>query len=151
MVIRDVEYTVGKTFDLAIAHRLQNHPGKCKNIHGHNYKIELHFQRKAVHTLNDDGMVLDFGSIKETIVSNFMEHYDHCLFLEQNDPLLPVIEAWSEEQKITVMSVPPTAENMAHMFLVVANNVLDGRGLIGVSVTSVCVWETETSYAIAQL
>lgn len=152
---KDTEYFVAKSFYLAIAHRLQHHRGKCKNIHGHNYKVEICFQRKAEHTSNEDGMVIDFGDVKERIVSHFMESFDHCLFLEYDDPLVDVFDHLDFNQnrpmKRHIMTTAPTAENMAHMFLVMANNVLEKHGHNNVTATLVTVWETDTSRAAAAL
>lgn len=144
------EYTAYKSFSLAIAHRLQNHEGKCKNIHGHNYKVEIAFQRKAEHTLNDDGMVIDFGTIKQHVVSAFMYCYDHALFLERTDPYNTKLYAPVHDViNIVDMDVPPTAENMACMFLNFANRQLAAWGYDNVVATSVTIWETETSRVTA--
>ena len=53
------EVTVEKTF--AAAHQLRNYQGKCERLHGHNYKV---FVTAAGSTLDDGGMLLDFGILK---------------------------------------------------------------------------------------
>lgn len=64
-------YRISKRFEISGAHQLSlSYESKCKNLHGHNWIITVHCQSK---TLNADGMVVDFKSIKETI-SNQIDH-----------------------------------------------------------------------------
>lgn len=65
-------YTIAKTFTIAGAHYLPEHPGKCRELHGHNWKITVICQQS---TLSNEGIVLDFGGIKNYIKSKL----DHKL------------------------------------------------------------------------
>ncbi|MCK4787456.1 MAG: 6-carboxytetrahydropterin synthase, partial [Desulfobacteraceae bacterium] len=56
-----VEATKIVTFDSA--HRLLNHPGKCRSLHGHTYKLEVTFQAQEL----QNGMVYDFGDMKKVL------------------------------------------------------------------------------------
>ena len=66
--------TITRYHDISMGHRVYGHDGKCKNLHGHNYRI--HFT-VATTELNDTGMVVDFSVIKDRL----------CKWIE-NDPLL---------------------------------------------------------------
>lgn len=57
----------------AAAHQLTMVAKKCENLHGHNWKIELFVTGK---TLNQAGVVMDFGEIKQHL-SNIMSDLDH--------------------------------------------------------------------------
>jgi len=77
------------TIEIDAAHFLPAHPGKCKNLHGHRWRITFIVSARA---LNDQGMVVDFGELAE-----LPRKFDHtCL---NDHPAFKV--------------VPSTAENMA--------------------------------------
>jgi 6-pyruvoyltetrahydropterin/6-carboxytetrahydropterin synthase len=128
---------VTKRFEIALAHRLMQHPGRCKNIHGHNYLIEVTF-RGAVNSL--DGMVMDFGDIKRKVGAYLDDNLDHSLVLEEADPLTTLLEQAKvgEDLKVVVMECPPTAENMAEMV---------GQKWCKDGCVRVRIWETSSSYA----
>lgn len=82
-------YYISKTMEIAGCHSLRlSYRSKCENLHGHNWKVTIHCKAKE---LNEDGMVIDFTSVKEKIHG----YLDHGNFNE----LLPF---------------NPTAENIAH-------------------------------------
>ncbi len=79
--------------DIASAHFLRGYPGKCKDLHGHTWKVEVFIKSEQ---LNEIGMVEDFAILKKQF-KHFLETLDHkCL----ND--LDYFKA-----------VNPTAENIA--------------------------------------
>ena len=53
---------VTKIFDWHCSHRLTNHEGLCKNIHGHTYKLEVEIDGSLLSGGSSDGMVIDFGT-----------------------------------------------------------------------------------------
>ncbi len=60
---------VRQTFDAA--HCIPNHPGKCRNLHGHTYKVEAEFSGEA---LDDIGMVMDFADLKGALKAILPDH-----------------------------------------------------------------------------
>ena len=66
--------TVCKKFTFEAAHRLPKHKGKCKNFHGHHYILEVTI---GASLLNGDGMIIDFGDLKEIVNKNIIDIYDH--------------------------------------------------------------------------
>jgi 6-pyruvoyltetrahydropterin/6-carboxytetrahydropterin synthase len=58
--------TVSKSFTLQAAHQLPDHDGKCRQLHGHSYRIdvEAHGPIQGERRTSDEGMVLDFAVIK---------------------------------------------------------------------------------------
>lgn len=64
-------YYVSKTIEVAMAHRLcLNYESKCCNLHGHNAIITVFCRSEK---LDDNGMIIDFSKIKETIY-NLLDH-----------------------------------------------------------------------------
>jgi 6-pyruvoyltetrahydropterin/6-carboxytetrahydropterin synthase len=64
-------YRIIKTLSVSSSHKLPNHDGKCRNLHGHNWKITVTCEAKE---LNEDGMIVDFGRIKS--ICNELDHTD---------------------------------------------------------------------------
>lgn len=68
------EIVVEKSF--AAAHFLPEYPGKCRNLHGHNYHVRVYLRGSE---LNRFGMLADFGAVKSAL-DFVLERFDHrCL------------------------------------------------------------------------
>ena len=64
-------YEVVKSLEISAAHRLSlPYESKCTNLHGHNWRIKVFLRSE---TLNDEGMVMDFKTIK-TKIENRLDH-----------------------------------------------------------------------------
>lgn len=124
--------------DVCMGHRVYGHEGKCKNLHGHNYRF--HFNVKPVMaTLDTLGRVIDFSVIKNTLCEWLEANWDHKMLLWGEDPMAAFVKQHVDD---TVVIVPfnPTAENIADHFLtIVAPNLLK---VMGVYLQSVTVEET---------
>ena len=69
---------IGKTYSFESAHHLPNHRGKCKNPHGHSYRLEVEIEGGLIHNpdASDDLMVEDFSSLDQ-VVNPLIEILDH--------------------------------------------------------------------------
>ena len=67
------EITVANYIDSA--HFLQGYQGKCANIHGHTWRVEVTLKGEQ---LNEIGLLADFNDVKK-IVKDVMEAFDHKL------------------------------------------------------------------------
>ncbi|HEY0546027.1 MAG TPA: 6-carboxytetrahydropterin synthase QueD [Pyrinomonadaceae bacterium] len=111
------------------AHQLRGYKGKCENLHGHNYKIEIYARGRE---LDNIGLLVDFGELKDA-ADELVQYLDH-----RNINELPPFD---EE-------LNPSAENLARYILErVAARVGDER----VSVYKVRCFETPTSVATYQV
>lgn len=132
---------VTKTFTFDAGHRLSNYEGKCKNLHGHTYKVEITING----SLDELGMVMDFGDLKELYNKIVDAKFDHKTILFENDPLNQKIKELMPE---AVVMVPynPTAENFAKDIF---GMLIDNFGKYGLPalIDRVVVYETPTSYA----
>lgn len=118
------EVTVQQTF--AAGHALRNYHGKCENVHGHNYRVEVKVQGER---LDSTGLLVDFVELKR-VMREVIEYLDHRFI---ND-LAPFDE------------VNPSAENIAKFF---HDRISGGlKTELPVSVAEVKVWETDTSSAV---
>jgi 6-pyruvoyltetrahydropterin/6-carboxytetrahydropterin synthase len=64
---------LGKIFYFDAAHYLPDYDGKCENLHGHTYRLEIVIDDKV----KRDGMVLDFTKLKEIVNKEVLEALDH--------------------------------------------------------------------------
>lgn len=134
-----MSYFISRQMDFCYGHRLPNHGGKCRFLHGHNGHVEITIQSE---TLNDGGMVMDFGEIRTGIEKWIDDELDHHTILFRDDPLLPLLQ--EAGQKIVVMDSIPTAENIAKLIFEKAKSM-------NLNVTEVRVWETARNAATYRL
>jgi 6-pyruvoyltetrahydropterin/6-carboxytetrahydropterin synthase len=106
------------------AHQLRGYQGKCENIHGHNWRVQVYV---TAETLNDIDIAIDFHELKK-ITNDLLSQIDHtCL----ND-VFPFTE------------INPSSENIARWISESLRKKLAGHP---VSVSAVTVWESETASA----
>ena len=111
------------------AHQLRGYKGKCENLHGHNYKVEIYARGRE---LDNIGLLVDFGELKAAAdeVVNYLDHRN-----------INELSPFDEE-------LNPSAENLARYFLErVRERVADER----VEVYKVRCFETPTSVATYQI
>lgn len=113
--MENVMVSVQRSHSICMAHRLQNHPGKCRSLHGHNYTITYHLSGRFNH---DTGMIVDFSEIKRALCQTTEEQLDHKTLLQKDDPLIPVLTAELGDNAVVTVDAVPTAENMAMMILI---------------------------------
>lgn len=128
-------YQVTKVIEFSYGHRLLEHNGKCRYLHGHNGLLEVDVAADALDHL---GMVIDFADVNEVVKTWVDENLDHRMLLCRADPLAPaLIEAG---EPVYLMDDNPTAENIARLIWQAAH---EG----GLQVSEVRLWETSTSRA----
>ena len=95
------------------AHFLQLHRGKCRNIHGHRWKVEVEiFSRN----LNDEGMIVDFSKFKSEL-EEITDYYDHSLIIEEQSLDAKILDLLMVNGfRIIQLKFAPTAENLAKHF-----------------------------------
>ncbi len=99
-------YRICKTFKFCAAHRLESSwTEACQEIHGHNYRVDVILE--AV-DLNMDGMVIDFGKVKN-IIKPIIDAYDHRLILKERHNCITTYI-----NQIT-LQCNPTSENIARL------------------------------------
>jgi len=112
-----------------------NYNGRCAHPHGHNGIAEVEL---AAESLDNKGMVYDFGELKARLMEFIDKELDHRMILREDDPLVEALSTAGEPAYL--MKENPTAENLARLIYREALS----RGL---PVVAVRFWETETSMA----
>lgn len=140
---------ITKEIEIDMAHRVMNHKSKCKNLHGHRYKIEVGVDDKIIAEKGspEEGMVIDFGDLKQIMMDEIDSKFDHNSIFCQDDPIRPQVEALIEYQNKTPYFVDfiPTAENLARFWYFILKPKLAERGI---AIKHLKLWETPTSTAI---
>lgn len=99
------------------AHFLKDYEGKCRNIHGHRWKVIVEINREKLNEKGPKrGMVIDFTDLKDAL-KNLCDEFDHCLICERDSLKKKTMEALQDEG-FRIIEVPfvPTAENFAKYF-----------------------------------
>lgn len=104
--------TMTRKLEFDAGHRVFGHGGKCHNLHGHRYVVEA---TCSAPRLDDLGMVVDFGVVKQHLGTWLDKWWDHAMILSEGDPLLRMYqpEGVCFDLKLFVIPRNPTAENMA--------------------------------------
>lgn len=139
---------VTKTIEIDMGHRVPNHKSKCRNFHGHRYKIEVGVDDKVcdIQGVSDEGMVIDYGDLKKIMMEVIDKQFDHGFCIYEGDEFAFFFNNAMHERDQKIIFVPfiPTAENLAkHWFGLIAPKLLDKNILL----RYVKVWETPTSTA----
>ncbi len=128
-------HTILKRIDMCYGHRLMDYQGKCARPHGHNGLVEVEL---STGTLNELGMVCDFGDVKSRLKEFIDRELDHRMILREDDPLVQALVQVGERP--FVIKENPTAENIARLIF------REARAL-KLPVVAVKLWETPTSLA----
>jgi 6-pyruvoyltetrahydropterin/6-carboxytetrahydropterin synthase len=105
---------ITKEFRFEMAHALYGYDGKCRNIHGHSYKLSVTVIGTPSVKSSDPkkGMVIDFGDLKKIVAKEIIEKFDHALLLSAAIPEKNKISARSLSDKIVFTPYQPTCENI---------------------------------------
>lgn len=133
-------YSLKTSASFDSAHFLSGYKGKCSNIHGHRWVIEVTVSAgELMQTGEKRGMIIDFGDLKQAIRA-LADSFDHALIIESNSLKENTLAALREECfKIIEVPFRPTAENFARCFY----ERLSGS----LPVTEVTVYETPENCA----
>ena len=105
-----------KQFKFEAAHSLPNHDGKCKNLHGHSYVLEVTVTGPITTGGPKDGMVMDFADISAVVDLEIIAQWDHQFL---ND----------------ILPFTTSAENLA-------NECFARLEKVGLPITKIKLWET---------
>lgn len=130
---------IAKDFRWEMGHRLQCHKGKCYNLHGHSYKLQIEFEGEVD---SSNGMVLDYFDVKD-IVAPIVERFDHTVAVWNEDKVL--IEKLEQLNSAhVILPFETTAENLVGYIL---SEVRKAQLPSGIKKVKVRVCETENTYA----
>jgi 6-pyruvoyltetrahydropterin/6-carboxytetrahydropterin synthase len=108
----------------AAAHHLRAFKGKCEQLHGHNWKVEVYLRASQP---DETGLVKDFGEIK-AVTWEVLQRLDHTYLNDQ---------AYFQQEN-------PSSENIARYLFRELSRLLDDSRT---RISKVTVWESDTACA----
>ena len=138
---------VTKCIEWDMGHRVPNHKSKCRNPHGHRYKLELTVGGDINQITGDssEGMVIDFGDIKKLMMEFVHDVLDHGFMIYKEDQILIDFFMLNEKEnfKYTIVPFIPTVENVSAWCFKALFSCLPKH----VKIYKVRVYETPNSWA----
>ena len=134
-------YTLKTEQSFDSAHFLADYVGKCRNIHGHRWRVIIEIQGDALLESGEKrGMLVDFGDLKNDL-KKLADELDHSLIIESGSLKDATMEALRDEEfRIVEFPFRPTAENFAKYFY-------DRMRGLGYRVREAVVYETPNNCA----
>lgn len=136
---------ITKIFTFETAHALFGYDGKCKNVHGHSYKLYVTLRGVPSTDKNSEklGMVIDFGDLKKIVKEEIVDPLDHGILINKNSGHLSLGETLAQQgHKVIFTEYQPTCENM----LVDFAHKIKGKLPAKVDLVKLKLYETENSY-----
>ncbi|AWM13413.1 6-carboxytetrahydropterin synthase QueD [Flavobacterium sediminis] len=137
---------ITKQFTFETGHALYGYDGKCKNVHGHSYKLSVTVIGKPIQDTSNVkyGMVIDFGDLKKIVKEDIVDIFDHATVFNQNTPHIELAnELKKRGHHVILVDYQPTSENMVIDFA----EKIKRRLPEDIKLFSLRLQETETSFA----
>ncbi|SDR88599.1 6-pyruvoyltetrahydropterin/6-carboxytetrahydropterin synthase [Gillisia sp. Hel1_33_143] len=137
---------ITKQFSFETGHALYGYDGKCKNVHGHSYKLSVTVIGTPILDTNNVkyGMVIDFGDLKKIVKSEIVDKFDHATVFNKNTPHVELAkELENRDHNVILVDYQPTSENMVIDFAEKIKKNLPGH----IQLHSLKLQETDSSFA----
>lgn len=137
---------ITKQFSFETGHALYGYDGKCKNVHGHSYKLSVTVIGTPITDMSNVkfGMVIDFTDLKKIVKEEIVDIFDHATVFNQNTPHIELAkELKNRDHHVILVDYQPTSENMVIDFAA----KIKGRLPQNIALHSLRLQETETSFA----
>ncbi|WP_419843831.1 6-carboxytetrahydropterin synthase QueD [Actinobacillus pleuropneumoniae] len=134
-------FKIAKEFSFDMAHMLDVHDGKCQNLHGHTYKLQVEVSGDLVAEGAKRSMVMDYADLKSVVKHEILDPMDHAYIYDLNSERESQVAKLLVDLNSKVYGIPSrtTAEEMAkYMF--------EKLEKVGLPVSLIRLWETPTSY-----
>ena len=137
---------ITKEFSFETGHALYGYDGKCKNVHGHSYKLSVTVIGVPIADRNNVkfGMVIDFSDLKKIVKEEIVDHFDHATVFNQTTPHIELAnELIDRGHHVILVDYQPTSENMVIDFA----QKIKSRLPKTIELHSLKLQETDTSFA----
>jgi 6-pyruvoyltetrahydropterin/6-carboxytetrahydropterin synthase len=137
---------ITKRFSFEAGHALYGYDGKCKNLHGHSYKLSVTVIGTPITDKTNPkfGMVIDFTDLKKIVTKEIVDKFDHATIFNKNTPHIKLAKTLQDEgHNVLLVDYQPTTECMVTDFATRIKEKLP----INLKLHSLKLQETESSYA----
>ena len=135
-----------KEFSFESAHALWGYDGKCREVHGHSYRLFVTVKGEPISDENNPklGMVIDFGQLKSIVAREITDRLDHSFVMRRTPEAEALAQTMGDQfANVVLVDYQPTCENMLSDFAQRISAALPE----GVVLHSLRLHETATSYA----
>jgi 6-pyruvoyltetrahydropterin/6-carboxytetrahydropterin synthase len=137
---------ITKLFTFETGHALYGYDGKCRNVHGHSYKLSVTVVGVPISDPNHVkyGMVIDFSDLKKIVKEEIVDVFDHATVFNKNTPHVELAKELEQRgHNVLLVDYQPTSEMMVIDFA----HKIRTRLPITIALHSLKLQETESSYA----
>lgn len=137
---------ITKQFTFETGHALYGYDGKCRNVHGHSYKLSVTVIGKPITDKNHVkyGMVIDFTDLKAIVKEEVVDQFDHATVFNKNTPHVELAKELEQRgHHVILVEYQPTSENLVIDFA----QRIKSRLPENIKLLSLRLQETESSYA----
>ncbi len=137
---------ITKQFSFETGHALYGYDGKCRNVHGHSYKLSVTVIGTPITDTSHVklGMVIDFGDLKKIVKEDIEDVFDHATVFNKNTPHIELAKELKDRgHNVILVDYQPTSENMVIDFA----KKITSRLPEDIKLYSLKLQETETSFA----
>lgn len=137
---------ITKQFSFETGHALYGYDGKCKNLHGHSYKLFVTVIGRPIEDKNNVkyGMVIDFTDLKKIVKEEVVDVFDHATVFNKNTPHIELANELKERgHHVILVDYQPTSEKMVIDFM----RKIKSRLPENIELFSLRLQETDSSYA----
>ena len=137
---------ITKKFSFETGHALYGYDGKCKNVHGHSYKLFVTVFGSPITDQSNVklGMVIDFTDLKKIVKEEVVDRFDHATVFNQTTPHVELAKELKDRgHHVILVDYQPTSENMIIDFA----TRIKSRLPQGLELFSLKLQETESSFA----
>jgi len=137
---------ITKQFNFETGHALYGYDGKCRNVHGHSYKLSVTVIGNPITDTSHVklGMVIDFGDLKKIVKEEIVNQFDHATVFNKNTPHVELANELTERgHNVILADYQPTSENMVIDFAAKIKKRLPKN----ITLHSLKLQETDTSFA----
>lgn len=137
---------ITKQFTFETGHALYGYDGKCRNVHGHSYKLAVTVIGTPITDSSNVkfGMVIDFSDLKKIVKEEIVDIFDHATVFNQNTPHVELAQELKDRgHHVILVDYQPTSENMVIDFA----NKIKNRLPENLALYSLRLQETDSSYA----
>lgn len=137
---------ITKQFSFETGHALFGYDGKCKNVHGHSYKLSVTVIGTPITDSNNVkfGMVIDFTDLKKIVKEEIVDVFDHATVFNKNTPHVELANELRERgHHVILVNYQPTSENMVIDF----SEKIQNRLPQNIELHSLKLQETDSSFA----
>lgn len=137
---------ITKQFNFETGHALFGYDGKCRNVHGHSYKLSVTVIGTPITDKNHVklGMVIDFGDLKKIVKEEIVDEFDHATVFNKNTPHVELAKELTDRgHNVILADYQPTSENMVIDF----STKIKARLPKNIQLHSLKLQETDTSFA----